>query len=513
MNCAYFLMRYDTIRGIVIVLNRYAFIDYFIQNGGDNKMENLFLWGFYVMTFYAFLPGLISRTFGFRVFKRGQADKEIALTFDDGPDPHYTSQLLDLLARYGAKGTFFVVGSHAEQNLELLRRMDAEGHIIGIHNYVHKSNWVMRPRTVKRQIERTNDIIEQATGKRSIYYRPPWGIVNVFDYSNLGYLHIILWSALFGDWRVRVGAERLKKRMFKKLRPGEVLLLHDCGRTLGADEDAPRNMLIALEAFLEEATARGYSFVGIDRMIKLTDEARTMHRSWVKRAIISLWLVYERAFHAVFRLKTVEAEADKPAAFHYRVIKYNGEPIEFSNGAGVTKGDAVAELHFDNRMLSEIAASSKSPLAIGLRLIREVEHALPFLANQLAEDIGAKDVKALYGVTMIHRGADRLGFEVHQLPDGLFKRSSQVYLRLLMKVLTNSKQYKPGRKKAAASSARAEAVSPRVLFMPMERLREYATAGIGKLHQEAGRVSSAVERTIVGAADDAASMSTNTTAF
>ncbi len=476
-------------------------------------MENLFLWGFYVMTFYAFLPGLISRTFGFRVFKRGQAEKEIALTFDDGPDPHYTPQLLDLLARYGAKATFFVVGSHAEHQLDLLRRMEKEGHTIGIHNYVHKSNWVMRPRTVKRQIDRTNDIIEQATGKRSVYYRPPWGIVNVFDYSNLGYLHIILWSALFGDWRMRLGAERLKKRMLKKLRPGEVLLLHDCGRTLGADKDAPRNMLIALESFLEEAKNRGYQFVGIDRMIKLTDDARARHRSLFKRIIISLWLAYERAFHVVFRLRTVEAEIDKPAAFHYRVIKYGGEPIEFENGSRVTKGDAVAEIHFDNRMLSDIAASSKSPLAIGLRLIREVEHTLPFLANQLAEDPGAKDIKALYGVSMIHRGADRLGFEVHQLPEGLFKRSSQVYLRVLMKVLTNTKQYKSGRKKAGASAARAEAVSPRMLLMPVERLCQYATVGIGMLQQEAGRISGAVERTIVSAADDAASMGTKTTAF
>ncbi|OUS77819.1 polysaccharide deacetylase family protein [Paenibacillus sp. MY03] len=465
-------------------------------------MENLFLWGFYVMTFYAFLPGLISRTFGFRVFKRGRTEREIALTFDDGPDPQYTPQLLDLLARFDAKATFFVVGSHAEQHPELLRRMEAEGHIIGIHNYVHKSNWVMRPRTVKRQIERTNDIIEQATGKRAIYYRPPWGIVNVFDYSNLGYLHIILWSALFGDWRKRLGAERLKKRMMKKLRPGEVLLLHDCGRTLGADQDAPRNMLIALESYLEEAKARGFQFVGIDRMIKLTDVQRSRHRSIVKRFAISLWLMWEQAFHAVFRLKKV-GESEIPA-FHYRVTKYTGEPVTFANGKGVNKGDDIAEIHFDNKLLSSIAATSKSPLATGLRLIREVENALPALANQLAEDAAAQSIKAVYGVTMIHRGADRLGFEVFQLPEGWFKRSTQVYLRLLMKVLTNTKQYKAGRIKAA----KTEMVTPRMLFMPLERVQAYATVSMGKLHEEAGRLSEAVERSIVSAADDAASLGT-----
>ncbi|MHA6485071.1 polysaccharide deacetylase family protein [Paenibacillus sp. strain BS8-2] len=469
-------------------------------------MENLFLWGFYVMTFYAFLPGLISRTFGFRVFKKGQAEKEIALTFDDGPDPKYTPLVLDLLARYGAKATFFVVGSHAEHQQDLLRRMEKEGHTIGIHNYVHKSNWVMRPSTVKRQIDKTNDIIEQATGKRSVYYRPPWGIVNLFDYSNLGYLHIILWSALFGDWRMRLGADELKKRMLKKLRPGEVLLLHDCGRTLGADVDAPSNMLIALEAYLKEAKRQEYEFVGIDRMIKLTDMKRAQHRSIFKRFIIGGWLLWERAFHAAFRLKVV-GESETPA-FHYRVTKYTGESVTFANGESIAKGDAVAELHFDNKLLSSIALTSKSPLATGLRLIREVEHALPSLANQLAVDAQAQGIKAVYGVTMIHRGADRLGFEIFQLPDGWFRRSTQIYLNVLMKVLTNSKQYKAGRIKAAKTNT----VSPRMLFMPLERIRAYATIDLDKLH-EAGRLSGTLDRSIVSATDEAAALGNNTTAF
>lgn len=70
-------------------------------------METLLLWLFYISTLYAFIPGLITRIFGFRVFKHGTSDKEFALTFDDGPDPKYTPQLLDLLKRHGAKATFF----------------------------------------------------------------------------------------------------------------------------------------------------------------------------------------------------------------------------------------------------------------------------------------------------------------------------------------------------------------------------------------------------------------------
>ncbi len=467
-------------------------------------MENLLLWGFYVMTFYAFLPGLVSRTFGFRVFKKGMAKKEIALTFDDGPDPVYTAKLLDLLARYNAKATFFVVGSHAETQPELLKRMAEEGHIIGVHNYVHKSNWIMRPRTVKRQIDRTNDIIEAATGKRSIYYRPPWGIVNLFDYSNLGHMQIILWSALFGDWRIRVGAKRMEKRLMKKLRPGEVLLLHDCGRTLGADVDAPANMIAALEMYMEAAKARGFSFVSIDEMIKLTDQNRTVRLPLYKRIIISLWLGWEKVFHTLFRLK--KAGNSPEPAFYYRVITYKGPTMPFADGGQVSKGDKIAELHFDNKLLSGIAVNSKSPIAAGLRLLREVEQALPQLADEISNDPDAQDIKAVYGVTMIHRGADRLGFEIVSMPEGWFAKASRIYLNLLMKVLTNPRT-KPNEKR------RKTVISPRILLMPAQILMNYTAAKINKVTEEAERIGEAVERKLQQAADDTASLGTKTTAI
>ena len=113
-------------------------------------MQTLLLWLFYISSFYAFIPGMISRIFGYRVFRKGTGRNEFALTFDDGPDPRFTPLLLDLLKKYDAKATFFVVGSNAERYPELIRRIHEEGHLIGIHNYVHKTNWLMRPATVRR---------------------------------------------------------------------------------------------------------------------------------------------------------------------------------------------------------------------------------------------------------------------------------------------------------------------------------------------------------------------------
>jgi peptidoglycan-N-acetylglucosamine deacetylase len=426
-------------------------------------MQNLFLLLFYGLTFYAFLPGLISRMFGFRAFKRGRVKREIALTFDDGPDPHYTLQLLDLLKHYNAKATFFVVGAHAEKHPELLKRMHDEGHVIGIHNYEHKTNWFMRPKKVKWHIQRTQEIIKEAIGQDAVYYRPPWGIVNAFDYSP-GHLQIILWSAIFGDWRYKLGADRLRQRMMKKMRPGEVLLLHDCGMTPGADEHAPENMIQALEAYLAEAVQRGFTFVGIDEMIALTDKAVGLVPSRFKRILIWLWLQWEGLFHRMFRTKPVGSPSP---SFHYRMVKYHGASIDIGSGKTLNNGDPIVELHFDNKLLFEIAHKSATPIAAAIRLVHMVEKQLPALATVLSRDEEAAKAKSLYGVTMIHRGASKLGFGIHELPAGMFASMSKIYLKVLMRVLTPTPKHSESNKR---SSRHAVELKPHIVTYPISEL-------------------------------------------
>lgn len=401
-------------------------------------MENMILWCFYILTFYAFLPGIVSRIFGFRVFKRGKSERELCLTFDDGPDAHYTLLLLDLLKKYEAKATFFVVGVNAEKHPDIIKRIHDEGHLIGIHNYVHKSNWLMRPRTVKRQIKKTLDIIHKITGQKTVYYRPPWGIVNLFDFTSLGYLHIILWSAMFGDWRKRVGAERLERRMMKKLRGGEVLLLHDCGTTFGADPDAPANMLIALERFLQAAQAKDLRCIRIDEMIETTDQSLSHSRSQAsrmkpgKKMLVKLWLAWERCFHVLFRLKKT---SDPDPSMYYRITRYHGQDVTMRDGRVLTKGDPVMELHFDNKKMYEMGMKSRSTMQVAIQVIRMVEKSLPYFAEQLISKPELAKVKALFGITMIHRGSEKFGFNVLDLPKGLFARLTKMYLKILLFVI------------------------------------------------------------------------------
>ncbi|MEK3795113.1 polysaccharide deacetylase family protein [Paenibacillus sp. FSL R7-0204] len=436
-------------------------------------MQTLLLWLFYISTFYAFIPGMISRLFGYRVFRKGIGRTDYGLTFDDGPDPHYTPLLLDLLKRYDAKATFFVVGSHAEQHPEIIKRMHDEGHLIGIHNYVHKTNWLMRPATVRKQIDRTDEIIFSITGERSTYYRPPWGIVNLFDFSKRRQVQIVLWSAMFGDWKEKLGAEKLTEKLIAKLGPGEVLLLHDCGTTIGADPNAPEHMLIALERMLAEAERRGLHSVRIDEMIKAVQRSPITHLSFGKRLLVGLWLGWEKLFQLLFQIKTISQE---DPFLHYRLRKYQGRTVHMDNGETLSKGDKVIELHFDNRQLFELGVHSRSTAQLAIRLIRRMEKDLPVLAERICGDVELAEAKALYGVSMINRGPEKFGFIVLDLPSGLFASSTKFYLSILMSVIHPSG--------GARLKERSDQLVPKMILMPVSQLLDQMNRQLPHKHVE-----------------------------
>jgi peptidoglycan/xylan/chitin deacetylase (PgdA/CDA1 family) len=144
--------------------------------------------------------------------------------------------------------------------------MHAEGHLIGMHNYVHKSNWVLTPWTIRRHLNKSADIIEKITGERPVYYRPPWGLLNLLDLFLLKKYKIVHWSVMAEDWRSSGGSEKIKNRLLRDIKNGDVILLHDCGLTPGADEDAPMNTIHALKDVLKELSNRGTSCVRIDEL-------------------------------------------------------------------------------------------------------------------------------------------------------------------------------------------------------------------------------------------------------
>lgn len=218
---------------------------------------------FLLFIVYSIAPTVLMRSFSLGVFKRSHLPKKVALTFDDGPDPDYTPTLLDLFWDYHVKATFFVVGEHAKSHPEIILRMYEEGHTIGIHHYRHLSNWFLSPWAVKKQCMKTADVIESITGERPVYYRPPWGHLNLFVKWACRPFRIVMWSAILGDWRLSLGKEQLKQRLLDHIRDGAIIVLHDCGVNPGADHTAPQMTIDALRDFFKEVNGH-YDFVPID---------------------------------------------------------------------------------------------------------------------------------------------------------------------------------------------------------------------------------------------------------
>ncbi|KFZ43004.1 polysaccharide deacetylase family protein [Anoxybacillus flavithermus] len=208
-----------------------------------------YIWLIVAFFIYSILPTSLIRIFSFRVQKK--VKNGVALTFDDGPDPVYTPQLLDLLKKYNVKATFFVVGWKAKKYPHLIKRMYEEGHTIGLHHYYHTSNWFLPPFFTQWELERSTRIIEQITGVSPVYYRPPWGHISIWTLFTQKKYKIVMWTYILGDWKATLGVDRLYKRLMSSIEDGAIIVLHDSGSTFGADEHAPANMLQALDRLLQ----------------------------------------------------------------------------------------------------------------------------------------------------------------------------------------------------------------------------------------------------------------------
>ncbi|MEH7116461.1 polysaccharide deacetylase family protein [Neobacillus vireti] len=214
---------------------------------------------------YSIIPTVLIRINGWGIRKRIPSSA-IAITFDDGPNPIYTPQLLDLLKKYRVKATFFVVGSKVNRYPEIIQRMSKEGHTIGIHHYQHISSWICSPFRIKKELALTDEAIRTCTNEQVTFYRPPWGHFNLFSLLVSKPYKKIMWSHIFGDWKAAKGKNGLLEELRTAVEPGAILLLHDCGETFGADPDAPFYMLENLEILLKEALDKGTNFITLKEL-------------------------------------------------------------------------------------------------------------------------------------------------------------------------------------------------------------------------------------------------------
>lgn len=214
---------------------------------------------FYLFLIYSIIPNIYFRFFAKNVRRNVKSgDKEIALTFDDGPDPRYTPQVLDLLKKNNVKATFFVLGEKAKENPQLIKRMVDEGHTIGLHANKHIGAPVRTYKAMKDDFFSSISVL-RSMGVTVHLYRPPWGLVNI---ASSKFIHQydfepVLWSIHASDWSRYVDEKHIERILTQKVKPGDIILLHD-GR--GA-KNAPQRTIHALESALPLMREKGYHFV------------------------------------------------------------------------------------------------------------------------------------------------------------------------------------------------------------------------------------------------------------
>jgi len=200
-----------------------------------------------------------SWVFGRPISRVTSSHRAVALTFDDGPNPHATPSILDALASRGVKATFFILGRHAEQWPDLVRRVADEGHAIGNHGYFHRKLHLKSPSYVRRDLELGAKAIEQAAHVRPRLFRAPHGFRNPWVTAiarSLGE-RTVGWS--LGVWDSdRPGVEVIAQRTVEGARPGSILLLHDGD---GYDPNGDRmQTALAVPLIVDRLHARGYRF-------------------------------------------------------------------------------------------------------------------------------------------------------------------------------------------------------------------------------------------------------------
>jgi peptidoglycan-N-acetylglucosamine deacetylase len=193
--------------------------------------------------------------------------KQLALTYDDGPNDPHTQRLLEVLARHNVHATFFLIGRYVQQRPDIVRELVKAGHVIGNHTFTHPLLIFKSGRELRAQLENCGRAVTDAVGEHSNLFRPPFGgrrpaVIRIARHMGL---EPIMWNVTGYDWNAP-SVEYIERKVTSQVRGGDVILLHDGGhREFGADRSYT---ITATDRLISRYKAEGYEFVTVPVMLQ-----------------------------------------------------------------------------------------------------------------------------------------------------------------------------------------------------------------------------------------------------
>ncbi len=208
-----------------------------------------------------------SQLYGRTFVRAPRTSRQIALTFDDGPNDPHTLNLLDVLARYQVKATFFMIGRFVRERPDLARRVAEAGHVIGNHTYTHPNLIFCSPEQVNMQLADCDRVLADTVGEHSRLFRPPYGgrLPHVMRIARIRGLETVMWSVSSRDWSLKT-ADAIENQVASRIRGGDVVLMHDGGnQRIGSYRG---RTVEAVERLIPQFKSKRFEFVTVPELMK-----------------------------------------------------------------------------------------------------------------------------------------------------------------------------------------------------------------------------------------------------
>ncbi|OUM86456.1 MAG: hypothetical protein BAA01_06835 [Bacillus thermozeamaize] len=384
---------------------------------------------------YYVLPTWYIRLSGKAIRRGSPLHPDVSLTFEGKAEQW--SELLPILRSLGIRATFFVHQEPGEANRAELSRLSSDGHEWYPASFEHSQ----------------------------AFYRPVKGWLSLYRLWQVcrSRCTVVLWSATWNGSRLN------PQRWMRKVRNGSVL------RVKGGPADLQRFALL-----LRRLQKSGYRFCTLQQLesrYRQEREEMKVCRSPVNRFLFYTWKRWESFVHRLLNMEYVCMQDDERTLFRIRKRRYYGKPVCLADGQWLRRGEPILELHFNNDIFTQVVQRARTSVQLAATLIRMLRRSLPELSRYLTEHQQYQHVKAIYGITMIYRGADPFGFTVVPMPRRWWNGFITFYLRLYLSIL-----HPDGRKRLTQN--RDKLIPKRVIMSCAQLLEWYPPAGLSKEEPE-----------------------------